>query len=59
MTDFFQISSKQRRQNEVIQNLVDMIGKNVILYDTCLQFLKTLYLRTKNSHYCTLRVKIF
>lgn len=58
MTNFFIISPRQRRQNEVIQNLVKMIGKNVILYDTCLQFLRTLYLRTKNSHYCTLRVEL-
>ena len=58
MTNFFTISPRQRRQNEVIQNLVKMIGKNVILYDTCLQFLRTLYLRTKNSHYCTLRVEL-
>lgn len=58
MTNFFTISPRQRRQNEVIQNLVKMIGKNVILYDTCLQFLRTLYLRTRNSHYCTLRVEL-
>lgn len=58
MTSFFILSPRQRRQNEVIQNLVKMIGKNVLLYDTCLQFLRTLYLRTKNSHYCTLRVEL-
>jgi negative elongation factor B len=58
LTSFFVLSPRQRRQNEVIQSLVKMIGKNVLLYDTCLQFLRTLYLRTKNSHYCTLRVEL-
>ena len=35
-----------------------MVGKNVLLYDTILQFLRTLFLRTKNVHYCTLRVSL-
>ncbi|XP_053212674.1 negative elongation factor B-like [Panonychus citri] len=55
---FFALTPKQRRQSEIIQNLVKIIGRNVLLYDTCLQFLRTLFLRTKNSHYCTLRVDL-
>lgn len=35
-----------------------MVGKNEILYDTTLQFLRTLYLHTNNPHYCTLRVSL-
>lgn len=35
-----------------------MIGKNVKLYDMVLQFLRTLFLRTRNMHYCTLRAEL-
>jgi negative elongation factor B len=55
---FFLLTPRQRRQNETIQQLVQMVGKNVLLYDTILQFLRTLFLRTKNVHYCTLRVEL-
>ena len=57
-SSFFSLTPKQRRSNETIQELVKMIGKNVLLYDTILQFLRTLFLRTKNVHYCTLRVEL-
>ncbi|RWS07123.1 negative elongation factor B-like protein [Dinothrombium tinctorium] len=57
-SNFFALSPRQRRQNPVIQELVKMIGKNLLLYDTTLQFLRTLFLRTKNVHYCTLRVEL-
>ncbi|GAB6021888.1 hypothetical protein CHUAL_006054 [Chamberlinius hualienensis] len=55
---FFGSSPKVRRQGEVVQKLTKMIGKNVKLYDMVLQFLRTLFLRTRNVHYCTLRVEI-
>jgi hypothetical protein len=42
----------------VIQKLADMIGYNVKLYDMTLQFLRTLFLRTRNVHYCTLRSEL-
>lgn len=35
-----------------------MIGHSVKLYDMVLQFLRTLFLRTKNIHYCTLRAEL-
>ena len=35
-----------------------MIGHSVKLYDMVLQFLRTLFLRTKNVHYCTLRAEL-
>ncbi len=35
-----------------------MIGSNVKLYDMTLQFLRTLFLRTRNVHYCTLRAEL-
>ena len=57
-SSFFSLTPKQRRQNDTIQQLVKMVGKNVLLYDTILQFLRTLFLRTKNVHYCTLRVEL-
>ncbi|XP_053138615.1 negative elongation factor B isoform X2 [Hemicordylus capensis] len=55
---FFSPSPKMRRQGEVVQKLTQMIGKNVKLYDMVLQFLRTLFLRTRNVHYCTLRAEL-
>ena len=55
---FFSASPKGRRQAEVIQRLAEMIGSNVKLYDMTLQFLRTLFLRTRNVHYCTLRAEL-
>ena len=55
---FFLKSPKVRRQNEIIQKLVNMVGKNVKLYDMVLQFLRELFLRTRESHYCTLRSEL-
>ncbi|XP_042335584.1 negative elongation factor B [Sceloporus undulatus] len=56
--NFFSPSPKMRRQGEVVQKLTQMIGKNVKLYDMVLQFLRTLFLRTRNVHYCTLRAEL-
>lgn len=47
-----------RRHKEVIQKLCELIGDNVKLYDTFLQFLRTLFCRTRNVHYCTLRTEV-
>ena len=55
---FFTLSPKARRQGTVIQKLSEMIGSNVKLYDMTLQFLRTLFLRTRNVHYCTLRSEL-
>lgn len=55
---FFSLSPKARRQGEVVQKLTNMIGKSVKLYDMVLQFLRTLFLRTRNMHYCTLRAEL-
>nr|CAG4640717.1 EOG090X0363 [Eulimnadia texana] len=55
---FFTPSPKVRRQGEVVQKLTHMIGNNVRLYDMVLQFLRTLFLRTRNVHYCTLRAEL-
>lgn len=43
---------------KVVLKLTQMIGKNVKLYDMVLQFLRTLFLRTRNVHYCTLRAEL-
>lgn len=56
--NFFSPSPKARRQGEVVQKLTQMVGKNVKLYDMVLQFLRTLFLRTRNVHYCTLRAEL-
>lgn len=55
---FFSLSPKGRRQGEVVQKLTNMVGKSVRLYDMVLQFLRTLFLRTRNMHYCTLRAEL-
>lgn len=55
---FFGPSPKQRRQGAVLQRLLVMVGRNVVLYDMVLQFVRTLFLRTRNVHYCTLRVEL-
>ncbi|XP_017780836.1 PREDICTED: negative elongation factor B [Nicrophorus vespilloides] len=57
-THFFGPSPKVRRQGEVVQKLAHMIGTSVKLYDMVLQFLRTLFLRTRNVHYCTLRAEL-
>ena len=43
---------------QVVQRLTRMVGRNVKLYDMVLQFLRTLFLRTRNVHYCTLRAEL-
>lgn len=55
---FYTISPKARRQSEVVQKLVVMVGKNLKLYEMLLNFLRTLFLRTRNAHYCTLRAEL-
>ncbi|KAF2879867.1 hypothetical protein ILUMI_26297 [Ignelater luminosus] len=57
-THFFYATPKVRRQKEVIQKLSELIGDNIKLYDTFLQFLRTLFCRTHNAHYCTLRADL-
>ena len=56
--NFFSPSPKVRRQGDAIQQLTKMVGKSIKLYDMVLQFLRTLFLRTRNVHYCTLRAEI-
>ena len=55
---FLSLSAKTRRQSPVMQELVHMVSSSQELYNTLLQFLRTLYLRTQVSHYCTLRADI-
>lgn len=57
-SDFFHVSSKVRRQHAIVQDLAKMIGKSLELYNLVLQFLRTLFLRTKEVHYCTLRSEL-
>ncbi|KAL7287037.1 hypothetical protein TKK_0018769 [Trichogramma kaykai] len=55
---FFLPSPKVRRQGKVVQKLAHMIGNCLKLYDMVLQFLRTLFVKTKNVHYCTLRAEL-
>ncbi|XP_054769997.2 negative elongation factor B-like [Lytechinus pictus] len=55
---FFLVSPKMRRQGHVVQKLTKMVGKSVKLFDMVLQFLRTLFLSTRNMHYCTLRAEL-
>lgn len=54
---FYSITPKQRRQNKIVQQFAEMVGDNVRLYETMVQFLRTLFVKTKNIHYCSLRVE--
>ena len=56
--DFLSMRPKARRQHPVVQQLSQMIGKSLQLYNLVLQFLRTLFLRTKEAHYCTLRAEL-
>lgn len=58
LVSFLASPPKSRRKSEIIQELVRMIGTSHTLYTTLLQFLRTLFLRTQISHYCTLRADI-
>ena len=58
LTSFLSPLPKTRRQSKIVQELVDMIGSSQTLYSTLLQFLRTLFLRTQISHYCTLRADL-
>lgn len=55
---FFSVPPKTRRQGDVVQKLTEMVGKSIKLYDMVLQFLRTLFLRTRNVHYCSLRAEL-
>ncbi|XP_050674407.1 negative elongation factor B [Leptidea sinapis] len=55
---FFTSSPKLRRASPVVTKLKHMVGTSIKLYDMVLQFLRTLFLRTKNIHYCTLRAEL-
>lgn len=55
---FYMPSPRMRRQGEVVQKLIHMIGRSLQLYDMVLQFLRTLFLQTRNTHYCTLRAEL-
>uniref|UniRef100_A0A6G1SNE8 Negative elongation factor B n=1 Tax=Aceria tosichella TaxID=561515 RepID=A0A6G1SNE8_9ACAR len=54
---FYSITPKQRRQNKIVQKFAEMVGDNIRLYETMVQFLRTLFVKTKNIHYCSLRVE--
>ena len=56
--NFFAIPPRQRRKQKVVKELINMIGKSVELYNLVLQFLRTLFLRTKEVNYCALRAEI-
>ena len=55
---FLSFPPKVRRQSSIVQELVSMVGDSQQLYTVLCQFLKTLYLRTRIPHYCTLRADI-
>lgn len=58
LTSFLSLLPKTRRQSAIVQDLVGVVGTSQTLYTTLLQFLRTLYLRTQISHYCTLRADV-
>eukprot|EP00794_Sanderia_malayensis_P015919 gene15919-17520_t len=56
--NFFMASPRQRRKQKIVKELMNMIGKSIELYNLLLQFLRTLFLRTKEMQYCSLRAEI-
>ena len=58
LTSFLSIPPKTRRQSQVMRDLVHMVRSSQELYNTLLQFLRTLFLRTQVCHYCTLRADV-
>lgn len=58
LVSFLSGPPKTRRKCQIVQELVRMVGTSHALYMTLLQFLRTLFLRTQISHYCTLRADI-
>lgn len=58
LANFFELTPRARRQGKIVQKIVDMIGRNVKLYDMLLQFLRTLFVKTNNVHYCSLRSEL-
>ncbi|GFO06166.1 negative elongation factor b [Plakobranchus ocellatus] len=55
---FFSVSPRQRRQRPLLTRLLEMVGSSVTLYNMVLHFLRTLFLRSRDTHYCTLRVEL-
>ncbi|KAJ8038512.1 Negative elongation factor B [Holothuria leucospilota] len=55
---FFSIPPKMRRQSKHVRDLSHMVGTSLKLYDMVIRFLKTLFVRSRNAHYCTLRAEI-
>ncbi|XP_049275438.1 negative elongation factor B-like [Rhipicephalus sanguineus] len=55
---FFGSTPKQRRQGAVLQRLLAMVDRSLVLYDMLVQIVRAVYRRTRNTHYCTLRVEL-
>ena len=55
---FLSMAPKLRRQTRVVSDLALYVGDKILLYDLVLQFLRTLYLTTRDMHYCTLRAEV-
>lgn len=58
ISPFFAIQARRRRDSPVIQKLRDMIGSSTPLYHMMLKFVRTLYLKNKTPHFCTLRADL-
>ncbi|KAH6940993.1 hypothetical protein HPB50_011849 [Hyalomma asiaticum] len=57
-SSFFGPTPKQRRQGDVLQRLLAMVDRSLVLYDMLVQSVRTMFQRTRNTHYCTLRVEL-
>lgn len=57
-SSFFGPTPKQRRQGDVLQRLLSMVDRSLVLYDMLVQSVRTMFQRTRNTHYCTLRVEL-
>lgn len=52
------IGDFRRANNHVIKKLVDMVGTSLKLYNLLMHFLRTMFVKTNDPTYCTLRTEI-
>ncbi len=66
ISDTYEISSaetplapvRRREANAVLQELVQLVGKSVALYNMLLHFFRTLFVSTRNTGFCALRAEL-
>eukprot|EP00761_Pharyngomonas_kirbyi_P004890 gb/GECH01004895.1/.p1 GENE.gb/GECH01004895.1/~~gb/GECH01004895.1/.p1 ORF type:complete len:622 (+),score=167.07 gb/GECH01004895.1/:1-1866(+) len=55
LSDSIDDPRKRRKRSKPLKQIVHMIGSSIQLYDSVLHFLRTLFINTENSSFCSLR----